>query len=288
MKRIFALLLAVFVACYPVLAVEVDADDNGHDSELSDVQAPADAGAEVETPVEAVPDVSPVETVSTDDAPIVPDNAPSGGPDADSVSDSTGDVENFDSETPVDVENSDSEDGELDDEDSFDLSLYDSSNPLPVTLVDSEASYSTVTARGSSSAVDIVDDPPDDPPFYGSCYITGTTSNGSAVTLYFPVNYKEGYFGVDSNGYLFNVSSSSISGYYEDAYNNSVSVSGFAYPRYRTTSSSYDYTTLYITPTASNMTIATENAPRMAVSDILPYVSILLLGVIFLCCMRKS
>ena len=300
MKRFLALLLALFVACYPVLAVEeVESDDIGHDSELSDIQAPTDTGEEVEVPAETVVDVLPVETIPSDDVPSQSDNDSSGGSDADSVLDSPDNVENSDIEPPIDVENSDIESPadvdvpviegwSLENEIGYDLSVFDSDNPLPVTLVDSDVDYQTVTARGNSPAVVIMDDPPVNPPFYGACYVTGETSSGATVTLYFPSNYKEGYFGVDSNGYLFNVYSSSISGYYEGVYNNSVSCSGFSYPRYRTTSNYNDYITLYLRPTASNMVIATESTPRVSVTQLLPYVSILFLGVIFLCCLKKS
>lgn len=267
MKRFCALILAVFVACYPVLAVEVEADDNGFDTQLSDVQAPADDNSEDEVPVEAVVDVSPLETVPVGDETSVPDDGSTVSADSDALS-------------------SADDGGVVDGSGSF--ALYDTAIPVPVTLVDDDTAYSDITSRASNSPVDIVDDPPVNPPFYGSGYITGTTTSGTTVTLYFPVNYKEGYFGVDSNGYLFNVSSTSITGYCADYYNNSVSVSGFSYPRYRTSSTNYDYTTLYIRPTASNMSIATDNATRVSVTSLLPYVSILLLGVIYLCCLRRS
>lgn len=131
------------------------------------------------------------------------------------------------------------------------------------------------------------DVPPTDPPFYGACYVTGITNTGSTVTLYFPNTYKTGYFGVDENGYLFNVSASSISGFYSLAYNNAISVSSFNYPRYRADSSYSEYNYLYIVPTASNMDIETEFNGRISVDDILPYVYILMLGVIFVCFMKR-
>lgn len=136
----------------------------------------------------------------------------------------------------------------------------------------------------NSSLPDI---PPDNPPFYGACYVTGRTNTGSTVTLYFPNTYKTGYFGVDSNGYLVNVSASSISGYYSVAYNNSVSVSAFDHPRYRNSSSYSEYIDLYIVPTATNMDIETEFSGRVSVDDILPYVYILMLGVILVCFMKR-
>lgn len=265
-KCVAAFLLACLLACYPVFAVEVT-NDNGRNSELPDVSAAESPQAE--SPVSASPDVpvSDVEAVSVSDDSSVPVTGDSGASDADSVS----------------SENEVATDG-----DSSSAFSASPDSPLPVTVVQPDVVYSAVSPASDVAPVDFVDSPPDNPPFYGSGYITGVTSYGSTVTLYFPINYKEGYFGTDSNGYLFNVASNSISGYFEQAYNNSVSVSGFGYPRYRTSSQNYDYTTLYIRPTASNMQIATETAPVVSVNDILPYVSILLLGVIFLCCMRKS
>lgn len=266
MKRIFAVLLACFLACYPVFAAEVTNDD-GHNSELPDVSAAEEV--EEETPVSPAEDIPlpSVEEVPVSDDLAQPDAAADGGSlpaDMDST------------ETGGDVSGSDSE-----------TFSFDAGVPVPVTVVEPDAVYQAVSAGNDAAELAIVDSPPDNPPFYGCGYITGTASNGSTVTLYFPINYKNGYFGTDGNGYLFNVSSSSISGYYEGVYNNSVSVPGFSYPRYRN-SNNYDYTTLYIKPTASNMHIATASAPSVSVTDILPYVSILLLGVIFLCCMRKS
>lgn len=131
------------------------------------------------------------------------------------------------------------------------------------------------------------DVPPTDPPFYGACYVTGRTNTGSTVTLYFPNTYKTGYFGVNENGYLVNVSASSISGYYSLAYNNSLSVPSFSVPRYRPDSSYGDYSYVYLVPTASNMDIETEFSGRVTVDDILPYVYILMLGVILVCFMKR-
>lgn len=267
MKRFFAVLLACFLACYPVFATEVTNGD-GHSSELSDVPVAEDSQAEDSVPTSPDVPVSDVETVPISDDLAEPDIVP---------------------DVPVDSGNLDSpESGENVDGDVSETLSAASGSPVPVTVVEPDTVYQAVSPTSNPSPVDVVDSPPDNPPFYGSGYITGTTSNGSTVTLYFPINYKQGYFGTDSNGYLFNVSSNSISGYFDSAYNNSVSVSGFSYPRYRTSSQSYDYTTLYIRPTASNMQIATQTAPVVSVNDIMPYVSILLLGVIFLCCMRKS
>lgn len=131
--------------------------------------------------------------------------------------------------------------------------------------------------------------PPDDSPFFGSGWITGTDSRLGTVTLYFPIDYQTGTFGVDSNGYLFNVTSSTKSGYLGGVYNNSVSCSAFDYPRYRDGSgSNWDYYDLHLTPTDSNMEIALDHVPRVPVSSAFPFVVILLLGGVLLCCMKRS
>ena len=142
---------------------------------------------------------------------------------------------------------------------------------------------------GSRSAdIQIGDTPPSNPLFYGSGWITGTDSNLGRVTLYFPISYQSGYWGTDRNGYLYNVSSSSMSGYLSGVYNNSVSASAFSYPRYRVSSgSSYSYVDLYLKPENSNMEIATELTPKYSVSDFLPYVVILGLGVMIVCFTKR-
>ena len=135
----------------------------------------------------------------------------------------------------------------------------------------------------------ISDDPPTNSPFYGSGWVTGTDSRLGIVTLYFPIDYQSGHWGVDSNGYLFNVTSSSMSGYLSGVYNNSVTASGFDYPRYRDGSSGdWTYYDLHLTPTDSNMEIAVDHVPRVPAADVLPYFIILLLGGVFVCFMRRS
>lgn len=166
------------------------------------------------------------------------------------------------------------------------LGAFDPDVPLSVTVVDDEPSYFVRTGRAGGSALVIGDTPPDFPLFYGSGWVSGYDSSLGNVTIYFPIDTKTDHWGVDSSGYLYNVSSSSISGYLSGVYNNSVSASGFSYPRYRT-SSSTSYTTLYLTPVNSNIDIATTNVPRVPVSQALPYVTIFLLGVIWLCCMKR-
>lgn len=169
-----------------------------------------------------------------------------------------------------------------------DIALMDiqSEAPVPVTIIEDEPVYPSLYASSAPVLV-IGDTPPDNSPFYGSGWITGYSSALGTVTLYFPVNYSTGYWGVDSEGYLFNVTSTSMSGYLDGVYRNSVSVPAFSYPRYRPSSNS-DYINLYIKPTDSNMDIATSHTPRYTVVEFLPYLTVFMLGVICLCYMKRS
>lgn len=162
-----------------------------------------------------------------------------------------------------------------------------SENPVPVTIVEEDDVYPSLYASSAPVLV-IGDTPPSDSPFYGSGWVTGHSSTLGTVTLYFPINYSSGHWGVDSDGYLFNVTSSSMSGYLHGVYNNSASAPAFSYPRYRSSSSSSSYVNLYLKPTDSNMEIATAHSPKYSVDDIVPYVSITLLGVVILCFMKRS
>lgn len=151
-----------------------------------------------------------------------------------------------------------------------------------------EEGFPTLYAAGSGLDIVIGNDPPADPLFYGSGWITGTDTALGEITLYFPISYREGYWGLDANGYLYNVSSSSLSGYLADVYNNSVSAPAFSYPRYRESSgSSYNYIDLRFTPSDSNMQIATEVAPLYTMDDFMPYIVVFLGGVLILCFMKR-
>lgn len=165
----------------------------------------------------------------------------------------------------------------------------DASEPQTVIVLDPSeiAEYPVVVAAPPVDGQVIDDEPPTTSPFFGSGWVTGRDSNLGIITLYFPRDYCVDTWGVDSNGYLFNVTSSSVGGYYSGAYNNSVSAPSFSYPRYRT-SSSYDYVDIHLLPLNSNMDIYTSHRPRKTVDDLLPYVSILLLGGVLVCFMRRS
>lgn len=170
-----------------------------------------------------------------------------------------------------------------------DLPTYSEETPLPVQIVPAEDVLPDLSVNSEVPEVVIGDEPPSDPVFYGSCWVTGTDSRLGTVTVYFPIDCREGVFGIDSNGYLFNISDSSYSGYCSDTYNNSVSAGGFDYPSYRLNSgSSWDYYDLHLIPTDSNMRIATSMSDYIPVSVFLPYLLILFGGVVILCFMKWS
>ena len=165
----------------------------------------------------------------------------------------------------------------------------DPSEPQTVIVLDpAEIAEYPAISYAAPTIVDVIgDDPPTTSPFYGSGWVTGQDSNLGIITLYFPRNYCSDTWGVDSNGYLFNITASSVGGYYSGAYNNAVSVPSFAYPRYRT-NNSYDYVDIHLVPLDSNMDIYTSHRPRKTIDDLLPYVSILLIGGVLVCSMRRS
>ena len=173
--------------------------------------------------------------------------------------------------------------------DVLDPEEVDPQEPQEVIIIDPAeiAEYPAISYAASTIVEVIGDDPPTVSPFYGSGWVTGSDSNLGIITLYFPRNYCSDTWGVDSNGYLFNVTSSSVGGYYSGAYNNSVSAPSFSYPRYRS-SNNYDYIDIHLVPLNSNMDIYTSHRPRKTMDDLLPYVSILLIGGVLICFMRRS
>lgn len=154
--------------------------------------------------------------------------------------------------------------------------------------VPDDPSYFVLPARRRAALPVIGDDAPSNPLFYGSCWVTGEDPNLGTVTIYFPLSAKNDTWGVDGNGYLYNITSGSVSGYLDGVYNNSLSASGFAYPRYREGSGAqYQYIDLHLIPSDSNMEIATSMEPAQNATQLLPYVYVVLLGVIIVCFMKR-
>lgn len=159
------------------------------------------------------------------------------------------------------------------------LEYYGFNEPVSVSLLSLDL---------PESGLVIGDTPPENPLFYGSGWVTGTDSELGRVTVYFPLSSKEDVWGVDRNGYLYNISSSSVTGYLSGVYNNSVTASGFSYPRYREGSgSSYNYVDLHLVPSDSNLHIRTQMEPLYTLDDLIPYFVVCMLGVLLVCSMRR-
>ena len=127
-------------------------------------------------------------------------------------------------------------------------------------------------------------------PFYGSCWVRGRASSLGDVLLLFPMNYRDGYIGLDSSGRIFNVSNNSWTGLlYAGSSSYTVTFGAWGLPTYRVyNGSSYQNVTLYLAPEDTDILLPHGPSSVYRVSDLLPYAAVLLLGGVFLCCMRKS
>lgn len=126
-------------------------------------------------------------------------------------------------------------------------------------------------------------------PFYGSVWIEGTASGLGSGTLYLPINYQSGFLGVTDSGTLVNISSSSLTGYYytDSGSVYTVTMSFASAPRYRSSSSS-TYQDFYFTPSDGNAVIADSDSNLASVEYLLPFITVLFLGVIIVCLLNKS
>lgn len=150
--------------------------------------------------------------------------------------------------------------------------------PIPVYITDApDDGISALVASDS------------DRPFYGSVWIEGTASGLGAGTLYLPINYQSGYLGVTSSGSLVNVYSSSLTGYfYADSGNVYTVTMAFATtPTYRGSGVTSSQSFVFV-PSDSNAVIASSDSNLAAIEYLLPYVTVLFLGVIFICLLTKS
>lgn len=150
--------------------------------------------------------------------------------------------------------------------------------PLAVYSVDPVAEDASLASRAVGSR-----------PFYGSTWIEGSASGLGSGTLYLPINYQSGYLGLTSSGTLINVYSSSLTGYfYRDSGNVYTVTMAFAStPRYRL-SSAYDQEDFLFTPSDGNAVIAESDSNLASFEYLVPFVSIVFLGVIFVCLLSKS
>lgn len=126
-------------------------------------------------------------------------------------------------------------------------------------------------------------------PYYvGSLWIKAHDSVLGDVEIYIPTSAYDS-FGLNSSGYLVNITSSSVGGMLYDSSGHSYnfSCSGFSLPRYRLSNSTgYQYTDGNFSVVDSNANIAYRFDNRTPFSVSYPYIIIGMIGVIFVCLMR--
>lgn len=102
----------------------------------------------------------------------------------------------------------------------------------------------------------------------GGYYITGDSALGNGLTFYIPANYVSGSLTYDENGYLFNLTSSSIYLYCPDYPDYTIYASRFSGFQYRTDS---NYGTTYLDLNLTNITAANveilEESPELPISQ---------------------
>lgn len=133
------------------------------------------------------------------------------------------------------------------------------------------------------------DSPPADADLTGCCYLTLDTSQFGTIDVFIPVSYQSGYLSY-SNGQLFNVSNSSITGVFWDSGTQySFRCSAWSAPQYRDYSgSSYTWYALSVDEVLySNVQIAEDFPPLVPASDVVSFLPVVFLGVIVLCLFMK-
>ncbi len=125
-------------------------------------------------------------------------------------------------------------------------------------------------------------------PYIGSGWITGNALGLGHVSVYVPITSSDSW-GTTSDGYLCNVSGSSVSGlmYTDSGTKYYFSCSSFSIPRYRLyDGSGYQYEDLRLTVEDTNMNVATVFPGSYTFANSWPYIVIGLMGVILVCMMR--
>lgn len=125
-------------------------------------------------------------------------------------------------------------------------------------------------------------------PYIGSGWITGNAPGLGHVSVYVPITSSD-FWGTSSDGFLCNVSGSSVSGlmYTDSGTKYYFSCSSFSIPRYRLYDvSGYQYEDLRLTVEDTNMHVATVFPGSYTFANSWPYIVIGLMGVILVCLMR--
>lgn len=173
-----------------------------------------------------------------------------------------------------------------------DVPEYTAENPLPVEVVppDEEAlpDYDNSGVSSNSLLPDVDADFPNSPLFSGCWFVTGTDSRLGTITIYIPADVDQSSFGVDSSGRLVYVGSDSFTAYLSGVRNNRVNFSSWSTGTYSDGSGSYyDSYDLSLVPSSTNLLISDSLIPLYSVSDFLPYLVLLIGGVLLLCFMKR-
>lgn len=124
--------------------------------------------------------------------------------------------------------------------------------------------------------------------YIGGGYIRGSVSGLGDVEIYFPYSSRHSW-GLTADSFLCNINSSTVSGIMFDSSGREYDVScyGFSIPRYRLSDSSgYGYTDMYCSVYSSNLDVQTSFQSAFNFENSWPYITIGLLGVIFVCMLR--
>lgn len=117
----------------------------------------------------------------------------------------------------------------------------------------------------------------------GGYYITGDSALGNGLTFYIPASFVSGSLTYDENGYLFNLTSSSIYLYCPDYPDYIIYAPRFSVFQYRTDSS---YGSSYVDLNLTNITVANveilEESPSLMLSQdklLIMILAVLIIGV---------
>lgn len=117
----------------------------------------------------------------------------------------------------------------------------------------------------------------------GGYYITGDCALGNGLTFYIPASFVSGSLTYDENGYLFNLTSSSIYLYCPDYPDYTIYAPRFSVFQYRTDSS---YGSSYVDLNLTNITVANveilEESPSLMLSQdklLIMILAVLIIGV---------
>lgn len=139
---------------------------------------------------------------------------------------------------------------------------------------------------GDTDPEELPDEPSTEIGQYGYSIVCNIPNVGNNQTLLIPANYRDNYFAVDDDGYLYNVSSSTITCYVGEY---SVRFASYAIPQTRHTNAQYNeqWIDSHVTYLSSS-DVSVKGANTLWWSDMgYPLIIIGLLGVVCVCLFIK-